>query len=230
MIIQFRGDKKTAKDEFDGCKKAMKDRSVFCDVFDAFAQAPTDALIKKYDAFILGGCGEYFVSKNDYPFQKEMIAFIKKAKKAKVPVLGICYGFHLIGKAFGGKVIHVPEKKEVGTFLLSLNKQGQKSCLFAHVPNTFFVQEGHKDHLCVLPKKAVALASTKSCEIQAFEMPQIRMYGVQFHPEMSKKNVQDRIKASYKSYLSEDQKEEALSMIQETPLAKKVIQNFIRLI
>ncbi|MFH0920983.1 MAG: glutamine-hydrolyzing GMP synthase [Fibrobacterota bacterium] len=97
------------------------------------------------------------------------------------PVLGICYGHQLICHALGGKV--TPGNiREFGRSELTLEKP---SAVFAGLPPCQVVWMSHGDHAEVLPEGFIVTASTKDCSVAAVEHPQKKIFGFQFHPEVT---------------------------------------------
>ena len=100
--------------------------------------------------------------------------------KLNIPVLGICYGFQLVSKIFGGTV-EKSEKREFGLAKINILR---KSELFSNLPEKFNVWMSHSDKVIQLPEKFISLASTDNTEFAAAFDPERKIYGVQFHPEV----------------------------------------------
>jgi GMP synthase (glutamine-hydrolysing) len=102
----------------------------------------------------------------------------KKIFSLGIPILGICYGMHLMCHTLGGKVRR-GERGEYGTVNASL----KGSVLFKDVPKKNVVLMSHSDQVSKLPKGFVTIAKTADCENAACENVKAKLYGVQFHPE-----------------------------------------------
>ncbi|MDD7446591.1 MAG: glutamine-hydrolyzing GMP synthase [Clostridiales bacterium] len=96
-----------------------------------------------------------------------------------IPVLGICYGMQLITRLCGGKVGSC-DKSEYGTLTASLSA----CALFSSCEGESQVLMSHGDRVTEVPEGFRPLAYTDLCPIAAFENPERRLYGVQFHPEV----------------------------------------------
>ncbi len=96
------------------------------------------------------------------------------------PVLGICYGQQLLAKELGGAVEQATER-EYGKRDLSSISEGS---LLDGISSPQ-VWMSHGDQVLAPPSGATVTASTASCPIAAFENPEAKLYGVQFHPEVS---------------------------------------------
>ena len=98
-----------------------------------------------------------------------------------VPVLGICYGHQLIAHMLGGRVTH-GSQKEFGKEVLVLRK---RVGLFATLQKRETVWFSHGDQATYLSKGFEVIASTPQCHYAAFENEEKKIYGIQFHPEVT---------------------------------------------
>ncbi|MFH1089638.1 MAG: type 1 glutamine amidotransferase [Candidatus Uhrbacteria bacterium] len=228
LLVQFRN-KQLTEHEFKCIKSKILSKNIKLESFNAFTKAPTFKVLENYDALIFGGCGEFFVSKSNYTEQDKILSLIRKAADKNIPMLGLCFGFHLIGQALGGEVIHDPENKEIGSYKISLTKVGEKNLLFKNFPKIFLAQEGHKDHLKKLPPGAIKLASSRRCGNQAFQIAGQPIYATQFHPELSAKDIKTRLDFFKDIYVTKNNEyKQILKRTKDTPVSKKVIQNFVK--
>jgi GMP synthase (glutamine-hydrolysing) len=96
-----------------------------------------------------------------------------------LPVLGICYGMHIIAHQLGGRVA-LGEKREYGAVTLHLS---QDSPLFEYLPFSLPVWMSHGDQIVELPPGFTTLAYSSNCPISAMGSKR-GIYGLQFHPEV----------------------------------------------
>ncbi|MDR0315509.1 MAG: glutamine-hydrolyzing GMP synthase [Treponema sp.] len=96
-----------------------------------------------------------------------------------IPILGICYGMHLMCYTLGGEVRH-GERGEYGTVSAGFNKD---SILFNGLAEKSAVLMSHGDHVNRLPDGFVNSGFTADCINAACENVNAKLYGVQFHPE-----------------------------------------------
>jgi GMP synthase (glutamine-hydrolysing) len=94
-----------------------------------------------------------------------------------IPVLGICYGMQLIGKELGGRV-EPAAHREYGSRELQAVK---KVCLLDGIRRVWM---SHGDRILEPPPGFEVTARTETT-IAAMENPAQKLFGVQFHPEVT---------------------------------------------
>ena len=112
-----------------------------------------------------------------------------KVFEAGIPVLGICYGHQLMAQMLGGKVekgVHHEFGKEALTVL-------KRTGIFAGLSSKQEVWFSHGDQAVTLPKGFVRTASTNSCKNAGFTDEKRRLFGIQFHPEVTHTKDGERI-------------------------------------
>ncbi|BBM89696.1 GMP synthase [glutamine-hydrolyzing] [Spirochaetota bacterium] len=116
---------------------------------------------------------------------------------AGVPILGICYGMCLLVRHYGG-VIASQRRGEYGPAMIDVLPGGRKvgrrgvgggagSSFYRDVPNRHCVWMSHGDSIVEVPNHftVTALSRSKAGElIASFEDRKLRLYGVQYHPEV----------------------------------------------
>jgi GMP synthase (glutamine-hydrolysing) len=108
--------------------------------------------------------------------------------KLGVPVLGICYGLQFMVHALGGKV-RAADKREYGHAHIEVV---HKSRLFDQVPEKLSVWMSHGDEAVNLPAGFHLTASSPNA-VAAIENTELRMWAVQFHPEVHHTNMGTQI-------------------------------------
>lgn len=105
-----------------------------------------------------------------------------------LPVLGICYGMQTMAEQWGGKVTGSDES-EFGFARVKLEAAGELlNGIVDHddeVGQQIDVWMSHGDKVTTLPEGFVVTASTPSCPIAGMANDAKKLYGVQFHPEVT---------------------------------------------
>lgn len=105
------------------------------------------------------------------------------------PVLGICYGMQTMATQLGGKV-EQGAKREFGYAEVTVKGsspllQGIEDHIGCDGVPILDVWMSHGDHVHVLPPSFTLIASTAGCPIIGMADEERRLYGLQFHPEVS---------------------------------------------
>ncbi|MEA4925043.1 MAG: glutamine-hydrolyzing GMP synthase [Syntrophomonadaceae bacterium] len=132
-----------------------------------------DILAKKPNAIILTG-GPASVHMADAP------ACDPRIFSMGIPVLGICYGMHLMAQILGGQV-QASDLREYGRSQLMIMGDDR---LFKGIAPQTQVWMSHGDSIFAIPAGFNISASTDNCIVAAFSNPSANLYGVQFHPEV----------------------------------------------
>jgi GMP synthase (glutamine-hydrolysing) len=99
-----------------------------------------------------------------------------------VPILGLCYGFHLLAELNGGKVLP-SDHKEYGRAAVTV-QGGRLWRRFAPGEETQ-VWMSHGDRIAAPPPGFVITAASANGVIAAFEHPSKDLFALQFHPEVA---------------------------------------------
>jgi len=147
----------------------------------------------------------------------------------KIPILGICYGLQLIAKIFGGKIRSSKKKREFGRAFLFQKKKSLLTQNFFNNKKTVWMS--HEDVVVKIPKNFKTIASTKDSKLTIIENTKDKIYGVQFHPEVTHtdngkqifKNFLFKICKIKKKWSVVSQKNRLIKEIKETVKKEKVI-------
>lgn len=102
-------------------------------------------------------------------------------KETSLPVLGICGGHQVIGRAFGVPVAPM-DGRELGYTRVELL---QEDPLLEGLESPIIIFNMHHEEVKGLPEGFDLLGSSEICPIQIFRHREKEIYGVQFHPELS---------------------------------------------
>jgi len=105
----------------------------------------------------------------------------KRIFKLGVPMLGVCYGMQVITEMMGGRVKHT-NRREYGKAELFIDDNRD---FFSHVPGNFTCWSSHGDYVTKLPPGFRTIAHTANTPVAAIGNRSRKIYGVQFHPEVT---------------------------------------------
>ncbi|MDP2632806.1 MAG: glutamine-hydrolyzing GMP synthase, partial [Candidatus Curtissbacteria bacterium] len=116
----------------------------------------------------------------------------KKIYDLQIPILGICYGFQLMAHQLDGKVSS-HSTKQFGKETLNI----KKSQLFSGLTSSQTVWFSHGDQVDRLPKGFEVIGSSKNAKIAAMENTSRKLYGIQFHPEVTHTQNGSRVLSNF---------------------------------
>ncbi len=201
--------------------------------FDLLTAAPTLAQVRRYDALMIGGSGDYYVSKGNLPTNEPVLELFREVVEAGHPTFASCFGFHLLVEALGGQVVYDADNMEVGTYEVKLSEAGQQDELFSYLPTIFKAQLGHKDRAHVLPNDILNLASSDNALHQAVRIPGKPIWATQFHPELTGQENLDRFHRYMEGYagmMDEGEIQKTLQRFVESPETDQMIGRFLEIV
>ena len=153
----------------------------------------------------------------------------KSLFKKNIPILGICYGLQLIAKLFGGKIKASKKKREFGRAIVVKKKKSLLTQKFFKKNN--FVWMSHEDAVVKLPKGFKVIGETKNSRLTIIENSALKIYGVQFHPEVTHTNNGSQIFRNFifsicktrKNWNLTSQKKRLIEFIKKNVNKEKVI-------
>src|SRR5512138_3685993 len=152
--------------------RRVREAHVYCELFPWDAPAEKVLAIEPR-AFILSGGPNSVYD----PGAPGLPAYVLASGK---PVLGICYGLHLLAQALGAQVTPAQEREYGHALVTSLEPDPLWQGLPAEMP----VWMSHGDRIDALPPGFVRLARSANSPVAAMGDPARRLYAVQFHPEV----------------------------------------------
>jgi len=163
-------------------------------------------------------------------YQDKKIKLNKNIFYFKCPILGICFGHQIISKFYGGKV-RSSKTREFGFAKIKKIKNSLLTQNFFNKKNTNDVWMSHADHVVKIPKDFKNIAATKNSKFTIIENPNLKRYGVQFHPEVTHtlkgitliKNFVFKICKAKKNWSSKHQKNNLINKVKKQVGKNKVI-------
>ena len=201
--------------------RRIRDLGVYSEII-----TPEDFLkITKFDnikGLILSG-GPSTVTGKKFPTIK------KEIFNKKIPILGICYGLQLIAKIHGGKIKPSKKRREFGRALLTQKRASLLTKNMSQSKNLVWMS--HEDAVIKLPRNFKLVASTKNSKFTIIESTKKKIYGVQFHPEVTHTENGKQIFKNYlfsickvkKRWSAASQKRRLIENIKKTVKKDKVI-------
>jgi len=152
--------------------RRIREANVYCEIHPF--NFPTEKIIElSPNAIVLSGGPQSAYTKGAPQLNKNIL-------NLGVPILGICYGYNLLGMEFGGKVERA-EKREYGRADLKVLK---KDDLFFNVSDVTQVWMSHGDYISSLPEGFEIIGKTDNAPYAAIRNLNKKIYGIQFHPEV----------------------------------------------
>ena len=188
---------------------------------------PDVSILDQYHAVILGGTGDYSVVEDHLKFYEPLLSFTRLCLERGIPTLGLCYGHQIMAQALGGVVKTVHELEETGTYEMVLTPEGRRDPLLADLPDRFPAQQGHHDAVQSMPAEFLRLAYSERCQWQGMKHRDKPFYGFQFHPELTRDDLVQRMNTYAHVYASQPGKLESIIASIKFTDNQSVIANFI---
>jgi GMP synthase (glutamine-hydrolysing) len=167
------------------------------------------------------------------PVQRRVEADLSRLLDAVVgadfPFLGACYGVGALGTHVGA-VVDRRYHEDVGTVRVTLSAAGRSDPLLRDLPAEFDAFTGHKEAVSELPGRAVLLASSATCPVQAFRVGS-NVYATQFHPELDAAGMSTRVDAyKHAGYFEPTEADDikAMAWRSEVSHPPAILRSFVR--
>jgi len=185
-------------------------------------------ILDGYDALIVGGASEASVLEPEhYPFVPASIALMRHCIDHDVPVFASCFGFQLAVLALRGAIVRDQRDFEMGTVAIQLTPDAADDPLFHDAPDGFAAVAVHRERAVACPSGARMLAYTDAC-CHAFKVTRSRFWATQFHPEVDRATLVERLTIFKQHYTDgDDHLQQVLDQAQETPHSNSLIGKFV---
>jgi len=187
------------------------------------------SILNGFDALFVGGASEASVLEPDkYTFVESIKNLMNDTIEMNFPVFASCFGFQAAILAFGGEIIRDKENFEMGTYPMTLTGETELDPVFNNIPNHFMGISVHQEKAIKVPSHCELLAYTQDC-MHAFRYEHKNFWAFQFHPELDKPRLTERLNA-YKEKYTEDiaHFNKVISTLEETPHANQLVGNFTK--
>ena len=161
--------------------RRVRELNVFCELYSCQVKADVLASNTVVGVILSGGPASVYDPASPH-VDAGVWAFIKDKQ---LPVLGICYGMQEIAHVFGGTVSPSTER-EFGraTVTKSTEHAAAADLLFRGVEQSQMWMS-HGDKVTAMPTGFVKIASSENSDHAAIACPEQRLFGIQFHPEVT---------------------------------------------
>ena len=230
LLLQVRNSDDPMREQEVGCfARALNCRPDQIEIFDLLSGVPTVAQLDKVDVVLLGGSGDYSVAEGGRWLPPALEAMRELYELGK-PTFASCWGFQAMAKALGGDVITDKSRAELGSIEVHLTPAGRSDPLFAPLGTRFLAPMGHQDCVVSLPPEAILLASSDKVENQAFKIADRPIYCTQFHPELNRAALLERVRAYpwYVERITGDTIEEFAEKCRETTETDQLLGRFVQ--
>lgn len=156
--------------------RRVREQGVYAEIFPHDA-TPEQLNVHEPKGYILSG-GPGSIYESDAPRLNGGVF------DAHMPVLGVCYGMHIVAHMLGGDV-KAGTTREYGRGRIQQTESAGGSALFRQMPPELDVWMSHGDHVEVTPPGFKTLATSDNGLLAAIGDDDRRVYGVQFHPEVA---------------------------------------------
>ena len=165
--------------------RRIRENKVFSKIIPYDTPAKEIAALNPKGLILSGGPASVTKKKSPYPD--------KGIFKLRIPILGICYGMQVIAEMLGGRVKHTKER-EYGKVELFTDDNRD---LFSHLLGNFTCWASHGDYVSKIPPGFHISAHTMNTPIAAISNRRLKIYGVQFHPEVTHTEKGNAILANF---------------------------------
>ncbi len=151
--------------------------------------------LDEFDLLIISGSPAS--ARQDDEWVLHELDLVAEADRRGVPVLGVCFGAQLLGRAYWGKdTIRRSAQLAVGWHPI---EHQSDDLLFEGVPQRFTTFLYHYEEVVPRPGMQI-LAHNDFTQVQAFRVEHKPIWGVQFHPEITPGAGRDLLRKSHSDY------------------------------
>ena len=163
-------------------------------------------------------------------YQINKYSFDNKILQLNVPVLGICFGHQILSKLNGGKVKQ-SKHREFGLANIYKKNDSLLTTSYFNKKKPKKVWMSHADQVSKIPKNFKVVASSTNSKFAIVENKIKKLYGVQFHPEVTHTENGKKLISNFiflickvkRNWSSKDQKIRLIKEVRDQVGTNKVI-------
>lgn len=229
LLLQVRDEPRVRQEEHESFARYSGLDLQQIDIINVFdTPAFPASIVSVYDGLFVGGGSEATVLEPDrYTFVEPSIRLLRYCIEREIPVFASCFGFQLAVIALGGEILRVDHDFEMGTLPIQLAPAASADPLFSDSPDCFRAVAVHKESALEPPPGCTLLAFTETC-CHAFRVDGKPFWGFQFHPEVDRQRLVERLKIYQSAYTDgAEHLNGVLSSAVETPDSNALVRKFV---
>lgn len=231
LLVQIREETKAIDEEYASFKRNFKLEAHQLVQYNALLQPIEFLPIERFDAVVIGGAGAFSI-RHEHTFYPKLDFLMSILIKHHKPLLGVCWGHQYIGRYFGAHIVRDEHQFEYGSIEIILKDEAKEDPIISILPDCFSAYTGHEDSISVTTDDIISMAYSGKSDNQIIKVKGYPIYGVQFHPDLTKTALQKRM-LIYKSYLSFPNNEsfyKTYHSVTDSNEAQRILQQFIRVL
>lgn len=229
LLMQIRDEWRTRTEEHLSFARYAGLEPTQIDILNLFdTPAFDESVLEGYDALFVGGSSEASVLEPQrYPFVVPAQALLRHCIDSRFPVFASCFGHQLAVMALGGAVVRDESGFEMGSIPIYLRPAAADDLLYRDVTDGFLAVSVHRERNTEVPSGCVELAYTECC-CHALKVIGAPFWTTQFHPEVDKQVLIDRLTVFKEKYTDGDgHLQQVLDAADETPESNNLLRKFV---
>lgn len=163
------------------------------------------------------------------PWMTPLLDFLREVAAVRKPLLGICFGHQAIAAALGGPdAVRLAPLGELGWEKIRIERPNP---LLEGLDPEFRCFLSHFDEVSPDIEGLEILASSERCPVQAYQVRDRPIWGVQFHPEMDPEESETLVRRNLERHttLPDDPEPVLAGRLDGRSLGRQIFVNFMQL-
>ncbi len=159
------------------------------------------------------------------PWSEHLDQWVRRTVDLGKPLLGICYGHQVLCRSLGG--LQTVRKSAIPQFGWTRIERTTQTPLFEGLPQIFYSMSTHYEEVSQLPHGMRVIARSQGCAIEACQVAERPVYGVQFHPEKTADAAELILKKAKKTGKPPQLLLEDTPRYYDPKVGEKIFENFL---
>lgn len=229
LLIQIRDNPQVREEEHNSFCEFSNLEPHQIEIFNVFDQphfSPT--IVDGYDGVFVGGASEASVLEPElFPFVGNSIELMRYCIEQSIPVFASCFGYQLAVLAMNGTIVRDQKDFEMGSIPIGLSENAKDDIIYRDTPDPFMAVSVHRERAIATPQGCIELAATAKCP-HSFKVEDKPFWAFQFHPEVDKKILVERLTVYKNAYTDgDDHLSKVLNEAVETPESNHLLAKFV---